>query len=692
MQGTILASRYRVIEYIAKGGFGKTYLAEDTQLPGKDKCVVKQLYPSVDNPNFIKVARRLFKTEAQTLNVVGSHDQIPRLMAYFEEDEKFYLIQQYIEGHTLSKELVSGEPWSEDRAIELLKDCLNILGFIHAKGVIHRDVKPDNLIRRQSDRRLVLVDFGTVKEVIAEQTQLIPATVAVGTRGYMPTEQALGKPRITSDIYALGIIAIQALTGVHPTELEENDNGEIIWQDLAPCSDRLKAIVAQMTRYHFKERYQSATEAIAALDDLDLELQEAADAQTEVAEVAEYTPTVRLSISQLASMSEQPQASSVQPQSIAKNSSLLATPNNLTFAPEPPESLKTNARQSEFIERSPFLENRSSSIIKTQKSSKTLITLGVAIAVGAIASGGMYLFNRQSTRSAQNSIAEQVDSFNAMLEQQDYQGCYQKAVEMSDRATDEAHLMPKEQQQEFEAKCGLGTAQKEAKLEYGAALEIAKTLPRNTSIDAEIQQQVDSWSEQLLAKATKIYEQKGNLTEAIETVNQIPQDSSVSSQVINAKNAWKAEFDANQALITSAEKALSEEKWQYAKQQATKVESSPSMYWQQQAKAIISQAEAGIAESTPPEVAAPSAPIDPIPTPTKVTKPDPAPATTPKPKAVTNPEPKPEPTTRIDQDSSEPLRDLGGNSESLPGIPTNPTNPANPANPAPQDDTPLRDL
>ena len=683
MQGTILASRYRVIEYIAKGGFGKTYLAEDTQLPGKDKCVVKQFYPSVDNPNFIKVARRLFKTEAQTLNIVGSHDQIPRLMAYFEEDEKFYLVQQYIEGHTLSKEL-SDEPWSEDRVIELLKDCLNILGFIHSKGVIHRDVKPDNLIRRQCDRRLVLVDFGTVKEVIAEQTQLIPATVAVGTRGYMPTEQALGKPRITSDIYALGIIAIQALTGVHPTELEENDNGEIIWQDLALCSDRLKAIVAQMTRYHFKERYQSATEAIAALDNLDLELQEAAMAQTEVAEVAQYTPTIGLSAAQLANMSEPSRASSVPSQSVVKDPSILATPNNLTsFAPEPPESLKTNAQQSEFIERSHLLENGSSSTINTQKSSKTLITLGVAIAVGAIASGGMYLFDRQSTRSAQNNIAEQVASFNAMLEQQDYQACYQKAVEMGDRATDEAHFMPKEQQ-EFEAKCGLGIAQQAAEdLKYGAALEIAKTLPRNTSIDAEIQQQVDSWSEQLLAKATQIYEQAGNLAEAIETVNQIPQDSSVRSQVIDAKNAWKAESDANQAIITSAEKALSEEKWHYAKQQATQVkDSSPSIYWQQQAKAIISQAEEAIAQSTPAEVVTPSLPIDPIPTPTKVTKPNPAPATTPQPKTVIS-NPKPKPTTRIDQNSSEPLRDLGGDSESLPDIP---------ANPAPQNDAPLRDL
>ena len=257
MQGTILGSRYKVIKYIAKGGFGKTFLAEDIQLPANNKCVVKQLFPSVDDPNFIQVARRLFKTEAETLNTLGVYDRIPRLMAYFEEDEKFYLVQQYIEGHTLSNELVTGETWSEAKVRELLQDCLETLDFIHGKSVIHRDVKPDNLIRRQSDNKLVLVDFGTVKEVIAEQTQLVPATVAVGTRGYMPTEQARGKPRTTSDIYALGVIAIQALTGVYPTQLLEDDNGEIVWRDKAQCSPQLQEIVAKMTRYHFKERYQS---------------------------------------------------------------------------------------------------------------------------------------------------------------------------------------------------------------------------------------------------------------------------------------------------------------------------------------------------------------------------------------------------------------------------------------------------
>ena len=692
MQGTILGSRYRIIEYIAKGGFGKTYLAEDTQLPAKDKCVVKQLFPSVDDPNFIEIARRLFKTEAQTLNSLGVHDRIPQLLAYFEESEKFYLVQQYIEGHTLNQELISGQPWSEERVIELLQDCLNILDFVHSKGVIHRDVKPDNLIRRQSDNKLVLVDFGTVKEVIAEQTQLVPSTVAVGTRGYMPTEQARGKPRTTSDIYALGIIAIQALTGVHPMQLEEDESGEIVWQDKARCSLQLQKIIGKMTRYHFKERYQSAKDNLSALTDLNSKPEAPPQSQA-----VEYTPTVRLGDAELAALAKNPQGTALNSPDLIGDRSVTPSSNTTTFASASPESLGTSSQQIGTIDPS-ALNHESNSMPKPQKSTRTLATLGTALAIGAIASGGMYFLNRQSSKSAQNSVEEQVSHFQAMLDKKDYQGCYDEAVAINARSADAdiTSNMPKSQQQEFEAQCGLARAQQEAAdLKYGVALELAKTLPKNTSIDTEIQQQVDVWSQQLLAKATKLYEREGDLAKAIEMVKQIPQDSSVRSQVIDAKDAWKAESKTNEAIITTAEKALSREKWRYAKQQATKVkDSSPSMYWQEKAKAIISQAEEGIGETVPKEVATPEpetpettkaiAPttdkVD-LPATNKITKPvEPTVTTTPDPVIS---EPEPEPTVRVDQGSSGELRDLGGSSESLPGIPSNSAPPSN---------APLRDL
>ena len=703
MQGTILGSRYKVIKYIAKGGFGKTFLAEDIQLPANNKCVVKQLFPSVDDPNFIQVARRLFKTEAETLNTLGVYDRIPRLMAYFEEDEKFYLVQQYIEGHTLSNELVTGETWSEAKVRELLQDCLETLDFIHGKSVIHRDVKPDNLIRRQSDNKLVLVDFGTVKEVIAEQTQLVPATVAVGTRGYMPTEQARGKPRTTSDIYALGVIAIQALTGVYPTQLLEDDNGEIVWRDKAQCSPQLQEIVAKMTRYHFKERYQSAKETIAALNSSNQKPQSAPSAPS-----VDYTPTVQLSDTELAEMSKRREATAMEASAIAGDRSVVASPQNLTnFSAEPLEGIAANAipHQSEI---QPNLATNES-MSNASKSSKTLATLGIALVVGAIASGGMYFLNQQSTKSDRKNVEGQISEFQAMVEKEDYQTCYDKALAMDSQGEEAAagNSMPPEQQQEFEAKCGLNLAQQEASdLKYIEALAIAKTLPKNTSIKDEIQQQKDTWSEQLLADATKLYEQEGDLEKAIEMVKNIPQDSTIRSQVIDAKDAWKAESKANKEIINTAQKALSEEKWLYAKQQATKVkDSSPSTYWEEQAKEIIAQAEEGIGETASTEVVNPKPDIDKAIAPTpekqettaippKVTKP----SVTPKepeepvvsPPVKSNPvipQPKPEPTpptVRVDQGASGELRNLEDNNNEF--LPETPSNSAQP------DDTPLRDL
>lgn len=265
MKGKILGSRYQVLEYIAEGGFGRTYLAQDTQLPGRDLCIVKQLAPSFNAPKLLTIARRLFKSEATALHSLGHHPQIPKLLAYFEEEEKFYLVQQYIPGQTLDKEITSAKVWSTDQVVELLKDCLNTLRFIHDRGVIHRDLKPANLIRRDSDRKIVLVDFGTVKNILQGQNSIAGLTVSVGTQGYMPIEQARGKPRASSDLYALGMIGIQALTGVKPLNLEEDENGEIIWSHLVDTKPELIKILTKMTRYNYMDRYSSAQ---SVLDDL----------------------------------------------------------------------------------------------------------------------------------------------------------------------------------------------------------------------------------------------------------------------------------------------------------------------------------------------------------------------------------------------------------------------------------------
>ncbi|MBF2005567.1 MAG: CHASE2 domain-containing protein [Chlorogloeopsis fritschii C42_A2020_084] len=264
----ILGGRYQIAKVLASGGFGCTYIAKDIQRPGSPICVVKQLMPARRDTKFMQVARRLFDAEADILEILGRHPQIPELLAYFEENKEFYLVQEYISGHPLSEELsptqdVKNEPY----VIEMLRGILEVLTFVHEHRVIHRDIKPSNIIRTDTDNRLVLIDFGAVKMMqpqTVEQTEL--ATVAIGTRGYAPPEQFAGHPRLCSDIYALGMIAIQAITGVPPHELQPNpETGTVEWRHQAQTNETLAAILDKMVRYHFSDRYQSAAEVLQDL-------------------------------------------------------------------------------------------------------------------------------------------------------------------------------------------------------------------------------------------------------------------------------------------------------------------------------------------------------------------------------------------------------------------------------------------
>ncbi len=273
MLGRLLSSRYRIVRVLGSGGFGHTYITQDTQRPGHPLCVLKHLSFASHNPAILQQARRMFLSEAETLEKLGEHDQIPRLLAYFEEDEEFYLVQEFIEGHPLSDELLPGKKLSEGQVILLVEDVLSVLEFVHAQGVIHRDIKPENLIRRDRDQKLVLIDFGAVKTIehtIAEATGITEMSMPVYTSGYGASEQCLGKPRFGSDVYALGVIGIQALTGARPVQLPQDPNTcELVWRDLVDVRQDLAAVLEKMTKFHFNQRYQTAAQALQQLQELE---------------------------------------------------------------------------------------------------------------------------------------------------------------------------------------------------------------------------------------------------------------------------------------------------------------------------------------------------------------------------------------------------------------------------------------
>jgi len=266
----LLAQRYRIIRQLGDGGFGQTFLATDEQFPGQPQCVVKQLRPYRATPQTLQLARRLFFSEAEVLSQLGEHPQIPHLLAYFEENNEFYLVQEYIEGADIETELTPGKTWSEVKVIRLLREVLEILQFVHSQNVIHRDLKPAN-IRRRTTGELVLIDFGAVKQIgePGMKPDKTKVTVAIGTPGYAPSEQTQGKPRLSSDLYALGMIAIQALTGIEPEHLPEDPNtGEVIWHDRIGqknLNPLLRSVLDRMVRYDFRQRYPDAAAVLADL-------------------------------------------------------------------------------------------------------------------------------------------------------------------------------------------------------------------------------------------------------------------------------------------------------------------------------------------------------------------------------------------------------------------------------------------
>lgn len=273
--GNKLAGRYRVLQKLGEGSFAETFLSEDEHLPNAFQCVIKKLKTAVDDEAKLNIAKRLFDEEARTLHQLGSHPNIPQLLAHFEENNEFYLVEEYIAGTSLYQELSAGQQWSESYVIKLLKDILFALSFVHQKQVIHRDIKPSNIIRRESDGQIVLIDFGAVKQVANqasdENSHIAPHTVIVGTPGYMPGEQLRGSPRMSSDVYATGMIGIYALTGLNPAlgQLPEDEStAEILWQDRASVSPELASIINKMVAYDFRQRYPSAKEALEALNAL----------------------------------------------------------------------------------------------------------------------------------------------------------------------------------------------------------------------------------------------------------------------------------------------------------------------------------------------------------------------------------------------------------------------------------------
>ena len=262
---TLFRDRYRVLKVLGRGGFGVTYLAENAALPGGPRCVIKQLCPKTQNALSLERAKVRFRREARALASLGSHSQVPQLLDYFTTNGEFYLVQDYIQGETLSQEVRRRGRLDEAVVKQFLAEILSVLKFVHRNRIIHRDIKPSNIIRSEGDNRLVLIDFGAVREFLTDldnTSYFQPQTTQfVGTPGFAPPEQLALRPCYSSDIYALGMTCLYLLTGRSPVEFDVDPRtGNIQWSHTVTVSDHFASVLDKMLRSSPEDRYASVEE------------------------------------------------------------------------------------------------------------------------------------------------------------------------------------------------------------------------------------------------------------------------------------------------------------------------------------------------------------------------------------------------------------------------------------------------
>lgn len=565
----MLGKRYRVIKSLSVGGMSQTYLAQDSQNLANSNCVVKKLKVTTNNPNDLEKTRQLFVKEAETLGKLGSHSRIPHLLTYFEEDQNFYLVQEFIEGHPLSREMSLGEWWPEAKVINLLEELLSILEFIHSQNVIHLDIKPANIIRRQHDQKLVLIDFGAVRQV-----QLQPVTcdnpnktqstilTCIGTKGYMPVEQAIGKPCFSSDLYALGMTAIQALTGILPLQLREDDEGEISWQSQAEVSHELADILTKMIRRYHKQRYQSATEV---LQDLQAVKENIAPKNTTKSNTTNRDVTKEKNQSDFS-------------EALHVNGDRL--PGQKTFVkPMKTGSSGLNQSRESLTSNSPNSSQFSSANIPTVKSfadastaasdakvgsgkrkhggaqfvrNHLLINGGLVILLGSLVTGAAYLGYREFQRRHQKAL---LDDIEVLRQQNQNETCIDKALEFPDQ-----YPVLHRQSVDLLNVCAQRLVSEAKDLAENDSFLSAVSLTNKIPPEAlaayeEVKSLSKDWHLSVIQAAEGQYKQC-KVDTAITWAGGIPEDSPDFDKAQNHIERWQQEWQANQSILANVEQSI----------------------------------------------------------------------------------------------------------------------------------------
>ncbi|WP_009547378.1 serine/threonine-protein kinase [Crocosphaera subtropica] len=276
---TMVNDRFRILRQLGQGKLGRTYLAQDPHR-FNDFCILQEFAPDVCDTSALKKTEELFQRKAQILYTLD-HPQIPRFRELFscQQGEKMtlFLVQDYVKGLTyrqqLQERLKAGKLFTETEVRQFLLEVLPVLHYLHEKGIIHRDLTPDNIIARQENNLPVLIDFGSVKQLSTiantyfKQPELLTTKlIQVGQPGYAPQEQIeKGIVTANSDLYGLAATACVLMTGKEPLELQ--DKQSLSWSFPANLliSSHLSRVLLKMLAKNPSDRYTSAQEVIKVL-------------------------------------------------------------------------------------------------------------------------------------------------------------------------------------------------------------------------------------------------------------------------------------------------------------------------------------------------------------------------------------------------------------------------------------------
>jgi serine/threonine protein kinase len=261
---------YQIIKTINQTKLSNTYVAVDKNNVLKPICVIKKFI--IQSPG----STTLFNQKFKYLQELNQHHQLPKILDYFTHGNHQYLVQEFIDGVSLPQELSELGHFNEVKIRQLLNDLLSLLQFLHTAGIIHRDIKPQNIIRRRIlqsslqhwDNQLTLVDLGNFALINDNNLLKEEEETIVGSPEYAAPEQLIGKTTFASDLYSLGVTCIHLLTQVEPFDLLDRYQSTWVWRDYLvnnPVSNRLGYILDKLIEPSVNKRYQLATEVLKDL-------------------------------------------------------------------------------------------------------------------------------------------------------------------------------------------------------------------------------------------------------------------------------------------------------------------------------------------------------------------------------------------------------------------------------------------